>query len=324
MEADLVARHGTPYRTVPAAGVHGVGWKRLPGNLLRLVRGYFAARRIMKEFRPQVLFFTGGYVAVPVALAAAGHPILLTVPDIEPGLALKVLARLATQITVPVEASRRYFPRKARLQVTGYPVRKELSRWDRQSARQQLGLEAEMPVLLVFGGSKGARSINQALLANLEALLQEAQVVHISGTLDWPQVAERRQSLAALLRSRYHPYPYLYGEMGAALAAADLVLSRAGASVLGEFPLFGLPAILVPYPHAWRYQKVNADYLTQQGAAILIEDADLPKALLPQTLSLLRDSTRRQEMAARMRALACPQASEAIARLLLSMQEKAL
>ncbi len=324
MEADLVSRYGIPYRAIPAAGVHGVGWKRLPGNLWQLVRGYFAARRIVREFRPQVLFFTGGYVAVPVALAAAGRPILLTVPDIEPGLALKVLARLATQITVPVEASRQYFSRGARLHVTGYPVRKELSRWDRRSARLHLNLEPEAPVLLVFGGSKGARSINQALLANLEALLPETQVVHISGSLDWPQVVERRQALPESLRSRYHAYPYLHEEMGAALAAADLVLSRAGASILAEFPLFGLPAILVPYPHAWRYQKVNADYLTRQGAAILIEDADLPRELLPQTLSLLRDPARREAMSARMRALACPQASETIARLLLSMQEKAL
>lgn len=324
MEEELVLRTGIPYRSIPAAGVHGVGLARLPGNTVQLVRGYFAARRIVREFRPQVLFFTGGYVAVPVALAAAGLPMLLTVPDIEPGLALKVLARLATQITVPVEASRRYFPKNASVAVTGYPVRRTLRRWDREQARKVLNLDDALPVLLVFGGSKGARSINLALLANLEALLQEAQVVHISGMLDWPKVEERWKMLPENLRSRYHPYPYLHEEMGAALAAADLVVSRAGASILGELPLFGVPAILVPYPYAWRYQKVNADYLAQNGAAILIEDAKLSGELLPQLRALLRDSRRRDEMAANMRALARPQAAESIAHLLLSLQEKRL
>jgi len=322
MEQELVTRAGLPYRAVPAAGVHGVGWRRLPANLWQLLRGYGAARRVVREFQPDVLFFTGGYVAVPVGLAARGRPMLLTVPDIEPGLALKVLARMASCITVPVEDSRRYFPARKSVHVTGYPVRRALRQWDRAAARARLNLEADAPVLLVFGGSKGARSINQALLANLEALLAEAQVVHISGSLDWPHVEARERALPEALRRRYHPFPYLHEEMGAALAAADLALSRAGASILGEFPLFGLPAILVPYPHAWRYQKVNAEYLVRQGAAVWIEDAHLPQKLLPETLALLRDAGRRQQMAARMRTLARPQAAEEIARLLCSLQEQ--
>jgi UDP-N-acetylglucosamine--N-acetylmuramyl-(pentapeptide) pyrophosphoryl-undecaprenol N-acetylglucosamine transferase len=130
---------------------------------------------------------------------------------------------------------------------------------------QALHLDPALPVLLVFGGSKGARSINRALLEALPGLLPEMQVLHISGNLDWPEVEAARSALstgeAAAWAERYHAFPYLHDEMGAALAAADLVVARAGASTLGEFPALGLPAILVPYPHAWRYQKVNADYL---------------------------------------------------------------
>ncbi len=322
MEQELVTRAGIPYRAVPAAGVHGVGWRRLPGNVWQLLRGYWAARRVIREFQPNVLFFTGGYVAVPVGLAARGRPMLLTVPDIEPGLALKVLARIASCIAVPVEESRRYFPARKSVHITGYPVRRALRQWQRTTARTALKLEADLPVLLVFGGSKGAHSINQALLANLEALLSEAQVIHLSGALDWPQVEARWHTLPEALRQRYHPFPYLHEEMGAALAAADLVVSRAGASILGEFPLFGLPAILVPYPHAWRYQKLNAEYLVRQGAAVLVEDAHLRDRLLPEVRTLLRDPTRRQAMAAKMRALARPQAAETIARLLCSLQEQ--
>ncbi len=103
------------------------------------------------------------------------------------------------------------------------------------------------------------------MLANLPALVEMAQIVHITGELDWPNVEAKMKELTKAQSARYHAFPYLHEEMGAALAAADLALSRAGASTLGEYPLFGLPAILVPYPHAWRYQKVNADYLVRHG-----------------------------------------------------------
>jgi UDP-N-acetylglucosamine--N-acetylmuramyl-(pentapeptide) pyrophosphoryl-undecaprenol N-acetylglucosamine transferase len=115
---------------------------------------------------------------------------------------------------------------------------------------------------------------------------------------------------------RYHAFPYLHEEMGAALTAADLALSRAGASVLGEFPAFGLPAVLVPYPHAWRYQRVNADYLAQHGAALVIEDAQLGEQILFEVRNLLRDVARRQEMQSAMRSLARPLAAQSIAQLL--------
>ena len=254
MEADLVKRAGLPYAAIPAAGLHGVGWRALPANLLRLARGYFAARRLLNEFKPNVLLFTGGFVAVPMALAGRSVPSLLYVPDIEPGLALKALSRLASRIGLTTETSSIYFPGNSRTSVTGYPTRPELSGWDRVRGCAHLGLDASRSVLLVTGGSKGARSINRALLASLPELLKITQVIHISGQLDWPEVETSAQNLAPELASNYHPMPYLH-EMGAALASADLVISRAGASSLGEYPLFGLPAVLVPYPYACATKK---------------------------------------------------------------------
>jgi UDP-N-acetylglucosamine:LPS N-acetylglucosamine transferase len=327
MEADLVKRAGIDYADIPAAGVHGVGMRALPGNLLAILRGYFAARGIVQRFRPQVLFFTGGYVAVPVALAGRKTPSVLYVPDIEPGLALKSLARFASSIAVSAEASRAYFPRQNRVTVTGYPVRADLGRWDRTSALAALGLSPDLPTLLVFGGSKGSRSINTGLMAVLPELLAEMQVVHVSGALDWPAVQANQGGLAASLSAagqaplaaeRYRPYPYLHDEMGAAFAAADLVVCRAGASTLGELPVCGLPAILVPYPHAWRYQHVNADYLARQGAAEIITDQDLGNRLLPLVRQLMGDKDRLSRMRQAMRSLARPQAASAIAGLLRS------
>jgi UDP-N-acetylglucosamine--N-acetylmuramyl-(pentapeptide) pyrophosphoryl-undecaprenol N-acetylglucosamine transferase len=152
-----------------------------------------------------------------------------------------------------------------------------------------IGPGANLPVFLVMGGSRGARSINQALFSALPELLKSMQIVHASGALDWPAVEQVRASLPEHLAVRYHAYSYLHDEIGAALAAADLVLSRAGSSALGEYPYFNLPAVLVPYPHAWRYQRVNADYLARKEVAIVIEDGELNQRFLPAVQSLMAD-----------------------------------
>ncbi len=319
MEAELVAKAGLPYRSIPAAGVHGVGLRALPGNVGRLGRGFLAARRILCQFRPQALFFTGGYVAVPMALAGWRVPSALYVPDIEPGLALKVLSRFADRIALTASESRAFFSALTRVRVTGYPVRDEVLAWERPAARQALGLQDDLPTLLVFGGSKGARSINRALFPALETLLPSMQIVHISGRANWEEARQKSATLPADLADRYHAYPYLHAEMGAALRVADLVLSRAGASTLGEFPVLGLPAVLVPYPHAWRYQKVNADYLAQRGAAVILPDAELPERLAPVVRSLMADEARRGRMSAAMRQLARPRAAAEIAEMLVSL-----
>ena len=322
MEADLVKRAGVDFTAIPAAGVHGVGASALPGNLWQLSRGFLASREILRKFKPEVLFFTGGYVAVPMALAARflafGMPrpqSLLFVPDIEPGLALKTLARITNHITITSEDSRRFFPReqKESAQVTGYPVRTGMKSWSLEETRRVLKLDPGLPVLLVWGGSKGARSINQALSAALPNLLREIQVVHITGQLDWPDAQKVKAGLSPDAALRYHPYPYLHDEMGAALTVASLAITRAGASTLGELPLFGLPAILVPYPYAWRYQKVNADYLTSRGAAVMVEDGQLGEQLTPTVQELIHDETRLLQMRQAMLALAHPQAADMIA-----------
>jgi UDP-N-acetylglucosamine--N-acetylmuramyl-(pentapeptide) pyrophosphoryl-undecaprenol N-acetylglucosamine transferase len=221
-------------------------------------------------------------------------------------------------VAVTVEGSRSYFPAH-KVVVTGYPVRAEFHDLDRAEARTSLGLVPGEGVLLVLGGSRGARSINQALSGVLERVLELAQVVHVSGELDWSWVAERRAALPAALQARYRAFPYLHEEMGSALAAADLALCRAGASTLGELPFFGLPAVLVPYPYAWRYQRVNADWLAERGAAVRLDDERLVEELLPTLRRLLADRVRLGDMRKRMRALARPEAATRLAAELLAL-----
>lgn len=329
IEAGLVKRAGIPYRAIPAAGLHGVGLRTLPGSVSSLVRGLANSRRMLHQFQPDALFFTGGYVAVPMALAArlpfGGYRrprSVVFVPDIEPGLALKTIIRFADVVALTVDQSRSYLPRHKTAVVTGYPVRKELTQWTRSSGREALGLQAGFPVLLVTGGSQGARSINRAVVDILPDLLPEMQVLHITGSLDWPEVQQKKAALPAGLGSRYHIHPYLHEDMGAALASADLVLSRAGASALGDYPQFGLPAVLVPYPYAWRYQKTNADYLVNHGAAVMIPDQRLEDQLLAALLGLIRDPAQLQHRGAAMQALAHPAAAHNITALLQPLQNQ--
>lgn len=319
MEGDLISRKNIPFQAIPAAGLHGVGLRSLPGNLSRLLRGFLKARGIIRDFDPDVLFFTGGYLAVPAAYAGRRIPSLVFIPDIEPGLAIKTIANLTAEIAVSVEQTRSYTPPGKPVLVSGYPVRLEMLKWTREKALQALNLDPALPSLLVFGGSKGARSINRALMAILPELLQDMQVVHISGSLDWQEVEHNQQQLSEDLRRNYRLYAFLHEEMGAALRCADLVVSRSGASILGEYPLFGLPAILVPYPHAWRYQMTNAEYLASRKAAEIIADADLPQQLLARIRSLMDDPERLALMSAAMKNLAQPRAAELIAEQLIKL-----
>jgi UDP-N-acetylglucosamine--N-acetylmuramyl-(pentapeptide) pyrophosphoryl-undecaprenol N-acetylglucosamine transferase len=316
VEEELAMRAAVPFRAIESGQVRGMAPWIAARNLLRAGHGARQAGRLMAQFRPDVVFVTGGFVAGPVVLAAwrARVPVFIYLPDIEPGLAIRRMSRFARSVGVTFPEVARWFPGKA--VVTGYPVRQEILNLagQRPLARERLGLLVDMPVLLVFGGSRGARSINQALADALPTLLAHCQVLHISGTLDWPAVEAQVHSLPSELRLRYHAYPYLYAEMPLALAAADLVVARAGASTLGEFPALGLPSILAPYPYSGQHQEVNADYLAQRGAAIKLPDAQLNAQLASTVLGLLHNPAELAAMSQAAHVLAQPAAAEAIGR----------
>ncbi|MGV8026962.1 MAG: undecaprenyldiphospho-muramoylpentapeptide beta-N-acetylglucosaminyltransferase [Anaerolineaceae bacterium] len=324
MENELITRLNIPFKTIPAAGIHGVGLKKLPGNLSKLVRGYREAQKIIRTFQPDVFFSTGGYLSIPVALAARRIPLVVFIPDVEPGLALKVLIKYSDRVLTSTAESEQYISKKKKVTLCGYPLRKEIIDWDRNSARKELALSDDLPVLLIFGGSKGAQSINRAVVPLLPEILKIAQVVHISGTENWQEIQENTKMLDGTLKKRYHLFPYLHENMGAALASADLVVCRAGASILGELPYFNLPAILVPYPYAWRYQKTNADHLEKSRAAVILRDEDLASSLKQTVVGLLNDPQRLQSMQTAMRTISTPTAAQKIAEIVLEsgMQNK--
>jgi len=174
---------------------------------------------------------------------------------------------------------------------------------------------------LILGGSKGARSINQAVQRSLHQLLDMAEIIHITGSLDFAAAEHSRDQLDPDQKANYHLFSYLH-EMGAALAAADLAISRSGASTLGEYPQFGLPAVLIPYPYTWRYQKVNADYLENHGAAVILEDSALEEQLFPLVRTLLNDPQRLKNMKIAAQSLSKPDAAVEIAAIMIQLANK--
>lgn len=309
------------YDEVQSGPVHGVSLPRKALSAIQLGLGTLQALGLMLRRKPDAVLLTGGWVGLPVALAAwiRRVPSLVYLPDIEPGLTIRVVRRFAQLVALTVPESAAYFSGN-HTQVIGYPLRGQMLSATREAGMAHFRLSSSRRTLLVFGGSRGARAINYALLDILpELLAANVQVIHVTGTLDWPDIEARRAAMADV--THYHASPYLHNEMGLAMAAADLVVSRSGASVLGEFPHFGLPAVLIPYPHAWRYQKVNADYLADRGAAICLPEADMPAHLLPLVRDLLGDSVRLDAMRAAARSLAHPDAAQAGAAALAALAE---
>jgi len=313
------------YHEVDAGPLNGVGLLRALDSLLKLARGTVQAWRILAQEKPAALLLTGGWANVPLALAAALRrvPMLVYLPDIEPGLTIRWVARLAARVAMTAPESAAYF-RPGQGVALGYPLRAAVLQATRAAGQAHFGLDAALPTVLVFGGSRGARSLNQALAAILPQLLTRAQVIHVTGTTDWEEAQARLPQLEAQQAARYHAFPYLHEDMGLAFACADVAVCRSGASTLGELPYFGLPSVLVPYPHAWRYQKVNADYLAERGAALVLADEALSEQLWPTLRGLLDDAPRLQAL--RQAALALRQAdsAERIAGLWVALAEGAL
>jgi len=318
-ETQLVERAGIPFRRIASAPIRGRRPWEMAGNALKLAMGVAQARSILAEFAPQVLLSTGGYASFPAAMAARNRKVPLGVylPDLYPGWAVRAIARLAQRVAVTAHESLRRLPRSKGM-VTGYPVREEFWRADRAGGRQRLGLDAEEKVLFVSGASQGAHTINQAVGARLPGILELCEVVHLCGAADEPWLDRLRAALPNGLRGRYHLFAYLHEDMPWAMAAADLALCRSGASVLGELPAVGLPAVLVPYPYAGGHQRLNARYLADNGAAVILDDGEVG-AMLPLVGQLLHDEPRLRAMREAARRLARPDAAARIARMLLDL-----
>ena len=269
--------------------------------------------------RPAAVFTTGGYVAIPVLIAATvlRIPSVLWEGNVVPGRSVRFIAGRATVIAVSHEATGRALGRPDTF-VTGTPIR-SLAGVDPDEARARFGGRPGERILLVFGGSQAVRRINDAVLGALPRLVEKVRVIHVTGDDGYGPALAAREDLPAELRDRYRPYPFLHEEMTAALAAADLAVGRAGASTLAEAAAFALPTAIVPYPHASGHQRLNAETFAAAGAAILIEDDELDADRLVEVAGLLADPARHAAMSAAARDLARPDAAVAVADLVMAV-----
>jgi UDP-N-acetylglucosamine--N-acetylmuramyl-(pentapeptide) pyrophosphoryl-undecaprenol N-acetylglucosamine transferase len=240
--------------------------------------------------------------------------------NVVPGRSVRATARLASILAVSFADTCEALAPARPCYVTGTPIR-DVGGVDGAAARERLGIRPRERMLLVFGGSQAVRRFNAAVRDALPRLVERVHVVHVTGESAYPAALADRDGLAAALRGRYHPFPFLRDEMLPTLAAADLVVGRAGSSTLAEVTAFGRPMVVVPYPHAAGHQRANAEVLARAGAARLVEDEAFDAEALLDAAALLEDPNAHARMSAAARGLARPRAADAVARLVLAAAE---
>ena len=320
IEASLVPKEGFEITFISIYGLRRamtLSNVLLPFYLLKSVVQCFG---IFRRFSPHVVFGTGGYVSGPVLFAAiiSGIPTMLHEQNSRPGLTTRWLARWVTFVLLSFSQSDAYFQRKSNLRVTGNPTRFHPKTADSRSARLHFGLEQDLHTILIFGGSLGAHSINMALLEAVDEFMTSTniQLLWQTGKTDFEEI----QGRVSQYRGRMKVYPFIE-DMIDAYRAADVVVCRAGASTLAEITRIGLPAILVPYPHATgRHQELNARVFVEAGAAEMISDHELNGRRLIDTITeLLKEPEKRRRMSQKSRALGRPRAASAIVEAMLEL-----
>lgn len=319
LEADIVPKAGLEFHTIRAVGLE----RRLSLGNLKVPReawaGYRKSCRLLREFAPRAVVGTGGYVCGPVLLAAkrCRIPTLIHEQNAFPGITNRILSRVVDRVAVTFEDALPYFPRRSQARTVGLPVRPEILTARRSEARAELGLAEHELLVLSFGGSQGALTLNRAMALAIGSLARQSnlKLLHVTGPGQYEKFKEmtREQGFDPDAMGNITIKPYLY-EMPTALAAADLVISRAGAATLAEITARGLPAVLVPFPYATgNHQEHNARALVKRGAAEMVLDRDFSGALLTEKIvRLTGDPERLQKMATASQGMGKPRALDDI------------
>lgn len=318
IEARVVPAHGYHFEPIVVSGFR----RRLTlRNLLfpfKVLVGLVQSFILMRKLRPDVVVGTGGYVCGPPLYAASilGIPTVIQEQNSYPGVTTRLLARRATEVHLTFESSKKYFPRQNNLHVSGNPTRSIVGTITREEGVRRFGLDPERKTLLVFGGSLGATSINNAMMRILPELVDTMQVLWQTGESDY----ERISTAVSTSPSGMVKVFKFIEQMEFAYAACDLAVCRAGATTVAELARAGVPAILVPYPYAAAdHQTENARALVEAGAAVLIADHDLQTRLRDTVNTLMRNAERRSGMVDRARSLVQGDAARIIAQAILRL-----
>lgn len=316
LEARLVPEAGIPFHALDASGFDRSRPWTLVTSSVRIFASAFAASRLLTRLRPDVVMGFGGYVSIPVGVAAILRrvPLVIHEQNSVPGLANRFLSKWATATALTYESSQGLISRPERATVTGNPVRLPVLNAQREAGRAALGVPPNALMLLAFGGSRGARHLNRALVGLRDRILSHGDVfvLHVAGSLDFADTTETLLA-AGGGDDRWLVLEYL-DDMPSALAAADVIVSRAGATSIAEITSRGVPAVLVPYPYATDdHQTTNAEAVANAGGAVVVADADLDEPVFGDAVErLLGDSALRANMAAASKAVGRPDAAERV------------
>lgn len=311
IEAKTVASYGMRFAAIPAAPLYTEQvWRNWTLPLV-LGAALYRSWRLLDEFKPDVVLGTGGYVSVPLITAAglSRVPVVLQEQNLMPGRATRVLARFARKVATAYPESSRFL-RASAIVVTGTPVRAEF--W-----RRKEDFPDRPRTILVLGGSQGAHRLNQAVGDVLPWLLErpDVAIAHQTGPREIDAMHAIKSTLPEPAAARYEPFAFAT-DLANRIRAADLVISRAGASTLSEVSAIGVPMLLVPYPHAGGHQRLNVTPYASAGAAIVIADEEVEGRLRGVLTSLIDDPVRYRKMVEAMRGLGRPYAAEEVVRLL--------
>lgn len=317
VEARLVPAAGVPFTAFEASGFDRAHLLSLPRGIAKIAASTAKARKWFAEIEPDVVVGFGGYVSIPVARAAekTGVPVVLHEQNSVAGMANKYLAKKAAAVCLTYEHAAAGLTTTAPVHVTGNPVRRQVIEADRDTGRALFGLAEDDFMLLVFGGSLGARHINNAIVAMKDDLLARSNlhIVHITGPKELDAVCEAL-ALTPDEERRWHLMGY-QDRMGETMAAADAIVSRAGATSLAEISARAIPAVLVPFPYATEdHQTTNARAWVEAGCAFMVPDADLEGDDFAQAVAtLIDDASVREAQRAAARAQKTTEAASLLA-----------
>jgi len=324
LEADIVPKEGIPMHYVCGAGVLGKSWFDSFKGLFLAGIGFIQSLLLISKLKPDVVVGTGGYVSGPVMAAAIllRKPTLIQEQNAYPGVTNRMLSKWTHVTALPFEEAKKYLPEKANCIVTGNPVRISVLQAERVSSRQELDIPLDARVVYVFGGSRGAERLNQAIVEAIPELLsiEDLYLIFVTGQSYFESI---KKDLAPHTGTHLRIFPYLHNAEKA-LASADLVVARAGAMTLAEITARGLPSILIPSPNVTHnHQEVNAGVLARTGAAVMIKDRDLDGELLAKNVrDILIDKSKLKAMAFKSKELSNVEALDTLIGLIEELAER--
>lgn len=327
MESTIVPQAGFDFKTIDITGINRSSLIKATRSLTKMPRSFFQGWEVVRDYRPDIVIGTGGYVSFPVVMAATFLDCKTYIHEQNalPGLANRNLARRVDCVMLTFPEAQKHLNAKV-IKLTGLPVRKDILNVDAGQARQKLGLKEDKFTLLVFGGSRGAMSINKAVLDAIPRLQNaDIQIIWLTGENGYEEIKKSLADRVDLheMNCNLQIFPYMYN-MNEVLAVSNLAICRAGASTLSELAVMGLPAILVPYPYAAEnHQEMNARALLQKKAVIMVIDEFFDGDTLYQRVSeLIADPQRLKQMSNNMRLQARPNALKDIVDIILPQTKK--